>query len=59
LQTRPILWSSILTLGLRWWKRIMIQVREVINKDEKSSLAADILTDLPEWFGIHESSNLY
>lgn len=48
-----------MTLGLRWWKRIMIQVREVINKDEKSSLAADILTDLPEWFGIHESSNLY
>lgn len=37
----------------------MFQVREVINKDKKSSLVPDILTDLPEWFGIHEISRAY
>ncbi|EKU17659.1 hypothetical protein D593_0384 [Streptococcus intermedius BA1] len=35
-------------LGLRCWKKVMVQGREVASKDEKSALVADILADLSE-----------
>ncbi|MBP2624057.1 GNAT family N-acetyltransferase [Streptococcus oricebi] len=37
----------------------MIRIKEIEEENQKSALAADILADLPEWFGISESTQAY
>ena len=37
----------------------MIQVTEITNRSQKSALATAVLADLPEWFGIPESTRAY
>lgn len=37
----------------------MIQVTEITNRGQKSVLATAVLADLPEWFGIPESTRAY
>ena len=37
----------------------MIQVTEITNRGQKSVLATAVLADLPEWFGIPESTKAY
>lgn len=37
----------------------MIQVTEITNRGQKSALATAVLADLPEWFGIPESTRAY
>ncbi len=34
-------------------------IREITDKNEKSRIASEILDDLPEWFGIPESTAAY
>ncbi len=34
-------------------------VKRITDKDEKESIASEILNDLPEWFGIPESTAQY
>ena len=34
-------------------------VREIIDKKEKESIAREVLNDLPEWFGLPESTENY
>ena len=41
------------------WRRVMIQVTEITNRSQKSALATAVLADLPEWFGIPESTRAY
>ena len=36
-----------------------IEIREVINKEEKEEISKEVLYDLPEWFGLPESTENY
>ena len=36
-----------------------IEIREVINKEEKEEISKEVLYDLPEWFGLTESTENY
>lgn len=36
-----------------------IEIREVINKKEKEEISKEVLYDLPEWFGLPESTKNY
>ncbi|KXT80976.1 Acetyltransferase [Streptococcus oralis] len=37
----------------------MIEIREVVKPNQKMLVVAEILQDLPEWFGIPESTQDY
>ena len=34
-------------------------VKEIIDKKEKENIAREVLNDLPEWFGMPESTEKY
>ena len=34
-------------------------IREIIDKEEKESISKEVLYDLPEWFGMPESTQEY
>lgn len=36
-----------------------MEIKEVTQASQKSALAAEVLADLPEWFGIPESTQAY
>lgn len=36
-----------------------IQLKEIINKEEKKTIATAILADLPDWFGLPDSTATY
>lgn len=36
-----------------------IKLKEILDKKEKEKIAREILTDLPEWFGLPESTEEY
>lgn len=36
-----------------------VMIKEIINKKEKETISREILYDLPEWFGISESTENY
>ena len=36
-----------------------IEINEITNKNEKEAIAREILFDLPEWFGLPESTKAY
>ena len=36
-----------------------IKLKEILDKKEKKKIAREILTDLPEWFGLPESTEEY
>lgn len=36
-----------------------IEIKEITDKNEKETIARDILYDLPEWFGLPESTDGY
>lgn len=36
-----------------------IKIKEIVDKKEKEKIAREILTDLPEWFGLPESTEEY
>lgn len=36
-----------------------IKIKEILDKKEKEKIAREILTDLPEWFGLPESTEDY
>ena len=38
---------------------MVIRIKEIEEENQKSALVADILADLPEWFGISESTQAY
>lgn len=38
---------------------MQIVIKEILNKDEKERISRDILTDLPEWFGLPDSLEEY
>ncbi len=33
-----------------------LAIKEIVDKNEKTTIAQDILNDLPEWFGMPEST---
>lgn len=37
----------------------MAQIKEIKKEDQKLAIAAEILADLPEWFGIPDSTQAY
>ena len=37
----------------------MINIIKIENKDEKAKIVEEVLTDLPEWFGLPESTKEY
>ena len=37
----------------------MIKILKIENKDEKAKIVEEVLTDLPEWFGLPESTKEY
>lgn len=37
----------------------MIQYKEVTNEFEKSEITKEVLNELPDWFGIEESTRQY
>lgn len=37
----------------------MIKIIKIENKDEKAKIVEEVLTDLPEWFGLPESTKEY
>lgn len=37
----------------------MFEIKEIENLSEKESIAKEILYDLPEWFGLPESTQNY
>ena len=37
----------------------MFVIEEVKSEDQKMAVVAEILRDLPEWFGIPESTQVY
>lgn len=37
----------------------MAQIKEIKQEEQKLAIAAEILTDLPEWFGIPDSTQAY
>ena len=37
----------------------MIEIREVRDANQKMAVVAQVLKDLPEWFGIPESTQAY
>ena len=36
-----------------------LKIREVVNKSEKEQISGEILNNLPEWFGMPESTQEY
>ena len=36
-----------------------LTIKEIVDKKEKATIAQDILNDLPEWFGMLESTKEY
>ena len=36
-----------------------LAIKEIVDKREKATIAQDILNDLPEWFGMPESTKKY
>lgn len=36
-----------------------LTIKEIVDKKEKATIAQDILNDLPEWFGMSESTKEY
>lgn len=36
-----------------------IEIKEVIDKKEKEEISKEVLYDLPEWFGLPESTENY
>ena len=38
---------------------MMIEIKEITDKNEKSAISGQILYDLPEWFGLAESTEKY
>ena len=36
-----------------------LAIKEIVDKNEKTTIAQDILNDLPEWFGMPESTKKY
>ena len=38
---------------------MMFVIKEVKGEDQKMAVVAEILRDLPEWFGIPESTQVY
>ena len=36
-----------------------LAIKEIVDKKEKATIAQDILNDLPEWFGMPESTKKY
>ena len=38
---------------------MMFVIKEVKDEDQKMAVVAEILRDLPEWFGIPESTQAY
>lgn len=36
-----------------------IEIKEVIDKREKEKVSKEVLYDLPEWFGLPESTENY
>ena len=36
-----------------------MNIKKIIEQDEKANLVKDILLDLPEWFGMAQSNNTY
>ena len=37
----------------------MAQIKEIKKEEQKLAIAAEILADLPEWFGIPDSTQAY
>ena len=37
----------------------MAQIKEIKKEEQKLAIAAEILSDLPEWFGIPDSTQAY
>ncbi len=37
----------------------MLVIKEVKDEEQKMAVVAEILRDLPEWFGIPESTQVY
>lgn len=38
---------------------MIIEIKEITDKNEKENIAREILYDLPEWFGLPESTEAY
>ena len=36
-----------------------IKIIEIIDKEEKKAISKEVLNDLPEWFGLSESTQKY
>ena len=40
-------------------EKMKIEIKEVIDKKEKEEISKEVLYDLPEWFGLPESTENY
>lgn len=39
--------------------KMTIEIKEIVDKQDKETIARDILNDLPKWFGMPESTQEY